>query len=166
MRMISDVESLGLKADDARKGANAAKRASQLHGVFRWPLIECCIRKRQIAPIPKCAGPEHPAGRPTVAGLRAAWRGKEQIPHPLREFGMTTENQRRLSVRQHAPDLWRIGRIDLHRSPQMAHALRLLRPQQMALERVRAHDFPRFRDVEALRRAAMSFQLANFWLSF
>ena len=81
---------------------------------------------------------------------------KLQIPRPLRGFG-TTKNERRLRVRQHAPDLLRVRRINLHRAAKMAHAFRLLRAEQMALERVRAHDLAGFRYSKAFRGATMRF---------
>ncbi len=80
---------------------------------------------------------------------------------PWREYalpgaGMNYENET-LRVRQHPPDFLRVRRIHLDRPAQMAHALRLFRAQQMALERVRAHDFAGLRYAEALGGAAMRF---------
>jgi hypothetical protein len=80
---------------------------------------------------------------------------------PWREYAlpgaeMNYENET-LRVRQHAPDFLRVRRIDLDRPAKMAHAFRLFGAEQMALERVRPHDFAGLRYAEALGGATMCF---------
>src|SRR5580658_4258573 len=113
--------------------------------------ISCCS-KRRCAPIQSADQNIRPAGPP--------WR---ECALPGAEI--TTE-KKSLCVRQHAPDFRRVSRVHLHRAAKMAHALRLLRAQQMAFERVRAHDLAAFRHSKALGGAAMRFQFANFWFCF
>jgi|ERR1700723_1910441 len=144
------------KADDTRKGEQPAKahesspRRVLVAASISWYL------KRRSDPISRI---RNPAGRPAVAGKRAAWRGKNKFlvrPY-LRHELRTTSKKGSLSVRQHAPDLRSVGRINLHRPAKMAHALRLFGAKQMALECVRAHDLAVLRNTEALGRAAMRF---------
>jgi hypothetical protein len=80
---------------------------------------------------------------------------------PWREYALpgagTNYENETLRVRQHAPDFLRVRRINLDRPAKMAHALRLFRAEQVALECVRAHDFAGLRYAEALGGAAMRF---------
>jgi len=64
----------GRETVGGRKGPQPAKRTSDLHGEFCWPPLFRTTRGGK-SPRSKSSGSEHPAGRPAVAGLRAAWHG-------------------------------------------------------------------------------------------
>jgi hypothetical protein len=110
------------------------------------------------------SNPGHPAGRPVVAGFRAAWRGTtstiaQRIPCGFRYA-------RKLRVRNHPLDVRRVSRTHLDRLAQLPHSARRLRAKQMTLARMRAHNLACRSHSESLGCAAMRLQLSNFCFRF
>jgi len=146
-----------------RLRAQYANRLAHLHGVFRLPLL--AIHQRIIgAALRPNSNPGHPAGRPVVAGFRAAWRGTTSTTTPRIPPGL--RYARKLRVRNHPLYVRSVSRTDLNRLAKLPHSARRLRAQQMTLAGMGAHNLACRGHSESLGCAAMRLQLSNFCFRF
>src|SRR5580698_5916938 len=112
-----------------------------------------CEFSASDGPILVFSGSNPLAGRPTVAGCALPGTAKNQNHCLLLVYFPG------LSVRQHLVHVARIGRRNLLHFFQAAHAICLLRAQQVALAGMHAHHFARRRNFETFGGAAMRLKL-------